>query len=418
MRRIIATLCLVFLCSASAYSSGFSIYEASVRANGMLGAFSAYANHVSTIFYNPAGLAGLDGFRFSGGVSIIAPRSSFRNLSPLAPVGQETLMKEQNFLVPNMYASYQINENLTAGLGIYAPFGLGTKWPADWVGRGSSIEASVETLFANPAIGYKLPDFGIGEIKVGAGLRVAFHGTVKLSRAVQDFTPEGTFAMEGELREPAFGFNAGILYEPVENVTLGFTYRSEVTVAFEGNAEFRNLPVGFPPNGAQGSAEITLPASYVIALNVEPIDGLTTELDYVWFGWSSYDELTITFDQPIVALGGNSITSIRNFQDTWQLRFGAEYSKIGIDGLTVRAGIGYDKNPIRERYVDPTLPDADRWLFSAGITYSLTDYLDIDASYIFVRANQREVTNTYEGGIDGVYTTYANIPGLGITLKF
>lgn len=416
MRRIIVTLCLVFLGSASAYSSGFSIYEASVRANGMLGAFSAYANHVSTIYYNPAGLAGLDGLRFSGGATIIAPRSTFRNLSPLAPAGQETIMEEQNFLVPNLYGSYQITENLTAGIGIYAPFGLGTKWPSDWVGRGSAIETNIETLFANPSVGYKLPDFGIGEIKVGAGLRVAFYGAVKLSRAIRSFTPEGTFSMEGELKEPAFGFNAGVLYEPMEDITLGFTYRSEVTAAFEGNAQFQNLDVGFPST-AQGNTEITFPSSYVVALNVEPTDGLTTEVDYVWFGWSSYDELVIEFDQTITALGGNTIINERNYKDSWQLRFGAEYTELGVEGLTIRGGIAFDKNPVRERFVDPTLPDADRWLFSGGITYGLTDYLAIDASYIFVRANQRKVTNTREGGIDGVYSTYASLPGLGLTLK-
>lgn len=416
MRRIIATIFLLLLCSSSAYSSGFSIYEASVRANGMLGAFSAYADHVSTIYYNPAGLAGLDGVQVSGGATIIAPRSTFRNLSSLGPVGQETEMEKQNFLVPNFYGSYQITENLTAGVGIYAPFGLGTKWPSDWVGRGSAIETSIETLFVNPAIGYTLPDFGIGKIKVGAGLRVAFHGEVKLSRAVTSFTPEGTFILDGELDKPAYGFNAGLLYEPVEDITLGFTYRSEVTTKFKGEASFENLSAGFPST-AEGEAEITLPASYVIALNVKPIEGLSTEIDYVWWGWSSYDELAIEFDQTIPALGGNTLVNERNYKDSWQLRFGAEYTKLGVEGLDLRAGIAYDENPIRDEYVDPTLPDSDRWLFSGGLTYSLTDYLDIDASYIFIRAKQRKVTDTNEGGIDGVYTTYANLPGLGFTLN-
>lgn len=416
MRRIIATVCLVFVGTVSAFASGFSIYEASVRANGMLGAFSAYADHVSTIYYNPAGLANLDGLRISGGATVIAPRSTFRNLSSLGPTGQETVMQEQNFVVPNFYGSYQINENLTAGIGVYAPFGLGTKWPSEWIGRGSSIEADIQTLFVNPSFGYTLPEFGIGTIRVGAGLRVAFHGEVKLSRAVTSFTPEGTFSLDGELKKPAYGYNLGLQYQPVEDVTLGFTYRSEVTMEFEGDASFRNLEVGFPPS-ARGGAEITMPASYVVALKVDPIEGLTTELDYVWWGWSSYDELAIEFDQSIPALGGNTIVNERNYHDSKQIRFGAEYTKLGVEGLTIRGGIAYDENPIRDEYVDPTLPDADRWLFSGGITYSLTDYLDIDASYIFIRANQRKVTDTVEGGIDGVYTTYANLPGLGFTLK-
>jgi len=416
MRRFIATICLVFLYSTVTFASGFSIYEASVRANAMLGAFSAYARHVSTIYYNPAGLAGLDGIRISGGATIIAPRTSFRNLSALAPLGQKTNLKKQNFWVPNAYASYQINANLTAGVGVYSPFGLGTEWPSDWVGRGASIKADIKTLFVTPAVGYKLPDWGIGTIKIGAGLRMAVFGKVKLKRAVQSFTPEGTFTLNGDLDKTAFGFNAGILYQPIKDVTLGFTYRSKVKTKYSGDAEFVNLPVGFP-NTAKGSAEITLPSSYVVALNVKPIKGLTTELDYVWWGWSSYDKLAINFDQTIPALGGNKIVNERNYKDSWQLRFGAEYSELGIKGLTIRGGIAYDKNPIRDRYVDPTLPDADRWLFSGGLSYNLTDYLAVDVAYIFIRTKQREVTNTTAGGIDGVYNTYANLPSFGLTMK-
>lgn len=251
---------------------------------------------------------------------------------------------------------------------------------------------------------------------------VAFFGEVKLSRAVRSFTPEGTFTLDGSLNKPAFGFNAGILYEPVTDVTLGFTYRSEVHTEFEGEAIFENLPVGFPAS-AQGSAGIDLPASWVAALNIKPVKGLTTEIDYVWWGWSSYDELLIEFDQPVTALQserfpeGRGIASERNFDDTWQIRFGAEYTELPVEGLTVRGGIAYDKNPIPEEYVDPTLPDSDRLLFSGGVSYSLTEYLDIDASYIFIRAEQRRVEGT-ESGIDGIYNTYANLPGIGITMKF
>lgn len=422
MQRIIATICLVLLCSGSAYSSGFSIYEASVRANGMLGAFSAYADDASTIFYNPAGLGGLEGINVTGGVTVIAPRSTFRNLSPLAPIGTETEMEEQNFLVPNFYGSYQITENLTAGIGVYSPFGLGTEWPEDWVGRGSAIETSIETIFITPAIGYEFTETGIGNIRIGAGLNIAAYGKVELSKAVTSFTPEGSFILDGDLKEPAFGFNTGIQYEPIEQVTLGFTYRSEVSTEYEGDAFFEDLSVGFP-SSTKGESEITLPASYVIALNVKPIKGLKTELDYVWWGWSSYDELVIEFDQAIPALSserfpeGRGTVSERNYEDSWQLRFGAEYTELPVEGLVVRGGIAYDENPIKDRYVDPTLPDSDRWLFSGGLSYQVTDYLAVDASYIFIRAKQREVTNTHEGGIDGVYTTYANLPGLGFTLN-
>lgn len=416
MRRFIATICFIIIGSYSSFASGFSIYEASIRANGMLGAFSAYADHVTTIYYNPAGLGGLDGIRFSTGATIIAPRTSFRNLSPLAPAGQEFEMKNENFLAPNLFGSYQITDRLTAGIGVYAPFGLGTKWEEDWVGRGESIEADIQTLFATPAIGYKLPEFGIGEIKIGAGLQIAFFGEVGLSRALRQFTPEGSFSLDGELKEPAYGFNAGILYKPIEDVTLGFTYRSEVKTEYEGSGEFRNIP-GRNVVPVEGSTTIDLPASWVAAINVKPMEGLSVEADYVWWGWSSFDELRIEFDEPVPGLGITETVSERNYEDSWQIRVGAEYTELPLEILTVRAGIAYDKNPIKDRYVDPTLPDADRWLFSTGVTFRVTDYLDVDASYIFIRAKERRVDNT-ESGIDGVYNTHANLPGLGVSLKF
>ncbi|HKL18232.1 MAG TPA: OmpP1/FadL family transporter [Halalkalibaculum sp.] len=416
MRKFLATICFIFIGSYSALASGFSIYEASIRANGMLGAFSAYADHVTTIYYNPAGLSGLEGIQISAGATVIAPRTSFRNLSPLASEGEKFNMKKQEFLAPNFFGSYQVADGFTVGVGVYAPFGLGTEWEQNWVGRGESIEANIRTLFANPAIGYELPDFGIGEIKLGAGLQVAFFGEVSLSRAIRQFTPEASFSLDGELNEPAFGFNAGILYSPIEDLTLGFTYRSEVKTEFEGTGSFRDLP-GRVLVPVEGSAEIDLPASWVAAVNVKPMEGLTVEADYVWWGWSSYDELRIEFNEPVPVLGITETVSERNYEDSWQIRVGAEYSELPLEILTVRAGIAYDKNPIKEEYVDPTLPDANRWLFSGGVTLTVTDYLDIDASYIFIRAKQRRVEGT-ESGIDGVYNTHANLPGLGATLKF
>lgn len=416
MRRIIATISLILLCSSSAFASGFSIYEASVRANGMLGAFSAYADHASTIFYNPAGLGGLEGINVSAGASIIAPRSSFRNKTPLAPYGAEYEMKKNQFFVPNLYATYEIADGLTAGIGVYAEFGLGTEWNDDWVGRSASTKAEIETITVNPAVGYKIDNTGIGTIRLGAGLRSIVHGKVELARAVTDFTPEGDFALQGELTEPAFGYNLGVMYSPLDMVTLGFTYRSSIEAEFEGEAEFNNLAVGFPST-AGGGTTIEFPASYVIALNVKPMPNLTIEGDYIWWGWSSYDELVIKFDQTIPAFGNNQIVSPRNFEDTFQLRFGAEYKEFGVEGLTLRAGFAYDENPIPERDVDATLPDSDRIEFSGGLSYAINEHVEVDAAYIFIRANQREVDNTVSG-IDGVYNTYANIPSLGVTLNY
>ncbi|SMO66080.1 OmpP1/FadL family transporter [Fodinibius sediminis] len=422
MRRTIATICLVFVCSTSAFSSGFSIYEASIRANGMLGAFAAYADHVSTIYYNPAGLSGLDGLRISGGATIIAPRSSFRGpfASSSAYPGSSKRydMHEQNFLVPNFYASYEIQDGLTAGIGVYAPFGLGTRWDKNWVGRTEAINTSVETIFVQPTVGYQLPDFGIGNVKIGAGLVIAAYGKVELSRAVEDFAVEDDiFALDGELEKPGLGYNLGLLYEPTDRVTLGFTYRSKVETEYSGEADFGDLPTALFPSDAGGGTTLELPANWVAAVNVQATENLNLEADYVWWGWSSYDELVIEFDQQIPAFGSDRLASERGYDNSWQLRVGGEYTDAWTPGLSLRAGVAYDKSPLPTKYMDPTLPDANRWLFSGGLSYDVTEYLTVDASYIFIRSNER-TNRSSVNGLHGVYNTHANLPSLGLTMKF
>lgn len=422
MRRLIATVGIVLICATSAYSSGFSIYEASVRANGMLGAFSAYADHVSTIYYNPAGLSELDGFRVSGGATIIAPRSTFRGPFPSSTPypGSEGKysMDKQNFLVPNFYASYQIKEGLTAGIGVYAPFGLGTKWEQDWVGRTEAIETSIETIFVQPTVAYTLPDFGIGKVKIGAGLMIASYGHVKLSRAVEDFGVQNDiFSLEGDLEQPAIGYNLGLMLEPSDMLTLGFTYRSSVEVEFNGDADFGDLPSAAFPPGTSGGTTLELPSNWVAAVNLKPTQNLSFEVDYLWWGWSSYDELVIQFDQNIPALGSDQLASERDYDNSWQIRVGSEYTDAGVEGLDLRAGIAYDESPLPTRTMDPTLPDSDRWLFSGGLSYDLTGNLSVDAAYIFIRAKER-TNRSSENGLHGVYNTHAHLPSLGFTAKF
>ena len=98
-------------------------------------------------------------------------------------------------------------------------------------------------------------------------------------------------------------------------------------------------------------------------------------------------------------------------------RIPGKFDWAGVEGLDLRAGIAYDESPLPTRYMDPTLPDSDRWLFSGGLTYDITPNLSVDAAYIFIRAKERE-NRVSENGLHGVYNTYANLPSLGFTAKF
>ncbi|MDX1673040.1 MAG: outer membrane protein transport protein, partial [Balneolaceae bacterium] len=288
--------------------------------------------------------------------------------------------------------------------------------PGNWVGRNSSVEAELSTYFVNPAIGYTLPDFGIGRIHVGVGLQVAVTGNFRYQAAVTTFTPEGTFNLDTRMQEISFGFNAGLIYSPAEIIALGFAYRSPVEVEFEGEADFVDLPVGFPPT-ASVSTRIEFPASWTAAVNLRLHPRWRAEIDVVWWRWSSYERLNFIFDQTIVALSSNLLVDRRNFEDSWEFKGGIEYTGLLDDRLTLRSGAAYQQSPIEDAFVDAKNPGADSWFFSGGFTYKLTSAVEIDGAYIFLRAAERRVTDTH-ASLDGIYTGHAHMPSLGITLNF
>jgi long-chain fatty acid transport protein len=140
-------------------------------------------------------------------------------------------------------------------------------------------------------------------------------------------------------------------------------------------------------------------------------------LDYVNWGWSSYDSLVIDFREEFETTLLQDSRSPRLYDDVYQIRFGAEYNVRAVKGLMVRAGLGFDKNPVPEETLDPTLPDTDRLLSSFGLSYQITSNIGVNMYYTFIRGAERLVdlpTNKHAG----YYNTYANIAGFGVSMGF
>lgn len=421
MRKYLLLALLCAITSPLAYAGGFNVYYASVRANGMVGAFTAMANDASTIYYNPAGLAKVEGISVVGGVSFVAPRTTFRNLTEeIAPYGAEANLVENTFGVPNIHVSYQITDGLTFGVNVNVPFGLGTQWESDWIGQNEAIESGILSVFVNPSVGYTLPDFGIGDLHVGVGLQAIVAGDVQLNQGVGNFSSvsgASEFNLEGDLVDPVFGFNFGILYEPADLIAIGFNYRSEMTPTFSGTTEYTNLP-GELFSTTTGSTTLNFPASWNVGLNVEPMENLNILLDYVWWGWSTYEAIIIELDDPVAGFGGNQIVNNRDYEDTFQLRLGAEYG-LGetVKGLTVRGGLAFDQNPIPDNRLDPSLPDTDRYVWSLGASYAVADFLNVDVAFSRILGQERRI-NGDNTEFNAIYNTNATMGSVGVTLNF
>ena len=111
---------------AALTAQGFAVNELGTCTMGRGGVAGASpCADGSAIWYNPAGLANLAGTHFSVGGTLIAPHGGFTDDF----FGVKTDMLHQTFVVPNVYLTHHLGKGLGVGIGLYAPYGLGTKWP-------------------------------------------------------------------------------------------------------------------------------------------------------------------------------------------------------------------------------------------------------------------------------------------------
>lgn len=409
---------LMFLLLAKPnFSGGFQLNEHGTRAMALGGAFTALANDLSAIYFNPAGLTKLSGFRLMAGTTLISPTASFRGPSPNI---SESKLNSQLFTPSYLYAAYKLNDAFAVGLGVYNPFGLGTKWDENWVGKFISVDSDLKVFCISPVVAYKFSDM----ISVSAGLLYNI-ASVKLDRFVasKDLAPFGTEArikLEGD-ESAAIGFSFSTLINFTNNISFGAAYRSEVEFNFEGTATPTAIPAVLPllPQG-DVSATFNSPANLTLGLLYRASSQLSLTADFQYVMWSSYDSLKVDFSDAKYP----DISAPKLYEDTYLLRFGAEYQLDDLSAL--QAGFLYDKNPVKDAYVDPTLPDADRLGITLGGSYKLTNQIELQVSYMFLRFSERTITDSQvsysasEGfaPFNGTYNTTANLFSIGLNYNF
>lgn len=60
------------------------------------------------------------------------------------------------FYPSTVYVTHKFNEKISAGLGIFTPFGLATTWDDDWEGRYIGTKSEMKTFNINPVVSYQL----------------------------------------------------------------------------------------------------------------------------------------------------------------------------------------------------------------------------------------------------------------------
>lgn len=426
MKKLLAILAISGLCITSVFANGFQINEQGAKSLGMGGAFVAQADDPSAVYFNPAGIAFMDGIQLSLGVSPIMPRATFDSdgkTTSLTGKGDiNTDAEKKTFYIPNFYYTQKMGGKFAFGVGIFSNFGLATEWPKDWEGRFTTTNAEITTISLNPNIAYKISD----KLSIGGGLVFQKMDVTLENNVILSFTAPSTINLEGhttlEADSTAYGWNLGILFKPTENLSLGVSYRSKIKQKLDGTATTTKVTDGSVVDKDNGHANLTLPdIAYIGAAWTNKT--WTFEFDAQWTGWSSYDKLHVKFDTP--HLTKNEIIKQKQWNDVWALRFGTQY-KLN-DTVSLRAGIIRDYSPVDDAYLDPLVPSGDRWLYTAGLGLNFGK-LTVDLAYNYLDDEDRKYDNSngdiYAGSskvghVTGTFKdVYAHIFGINVSYKF
>lgn len=418
---ILFSFVMLFSISNQSFAGGFQINEHSARAMGMAGAFTGLANDASAVYFNPAGITQLTGTNFLAGITLIAPSAKFTGPTPLTT---ESEMESQLFTPFNFYVTHQFSKSFHAGLGVNNQFGLGTKWEEKWPGRYLAVDTEIRSFFFTPVIAYAFSDQF--SISAGALISIADVTIIRMNRLEDPVTkekkPDAKVDMEGDGN--AFGFTAGILFKPSKQFSVGASYRSEMKFDFEGTLTTTPPTLDFthPLAGPQSvklpagdvKAPLTAPQNLSVGIAFMPSDELSITADFQYIGWSSYDSLKVNaenfyFDPPTNTVKETSVG--RKYENTFIIRAGAEY--LISDIFTIRGGVLYDRNPVQDEYVEPTLPDANRIGINVGFGYKFSKNFHIDVAYLLLTFSERIIDNS-KFGFNGTYKNLAHLFGVNL----
>jgi len=433
---VAAMVCFVWsLVSAVPCSgAGYGIYEWGARGNALGGAMVARADDPSALAYNPAGITQLPGDQFMVGITAIMPDIdiNFRN----APAGSvDGRGKDNIWPIPNAFYTHQINETYWVGFGIYSRVGLGTevKNEEQFAGRYNCSRAGIESLSFNPNLAVKITD----ELSVAVGAEAVW-----LDFSYNKFTDvDGNPATATDIKQEIsadgwkYGFNLALHYKPEDWLSIGASFRNEISMGVDGEADFTRssgaeaalaamkaslvpavkqmgtfLDAALRDTGVGGTEPI--PQLVSVGVMFTPVDRLSVEVDAVHTKWSSYKQLTMEYDN---ILGDRS--SRKNWEDTWRFQIGLEYAFS--DRLDLMAGYVFDESPIVDEYVDYAVPANDRQIYSLGARLH-TGRWTFDVSYSYLTVKDRDVSaRPAEGVLDSKFENgNSHMIGFGVACAF
>ncbi|AVI61439.1 OmpP1/FadL family transporter [Halomonas sp. GFAJ-1] len=405
--------------ASQANAGGYQINEQSVSGQGYGHAGrSSNVNDATIVFGNPAGMSFLDRAQITAGGTYLNVNSDIDNPTSSRfletpggslPLGSAGGSNDGDMvpgtLIPFAFYAQPVNEQLAFGFGVYAPFGSKTDYEDGFMGRNQGNYTEVRVISAQPTVSYRFNEqWGVGVGLTYNRVDGELHRQVPVAVGqAPDGSPiitEVDSRVEGD--DEAWGYNLGVIYQPVPETTFGLTYRSKVDYTLEGDFT-ASSPVldqlGLGTITDDASLDLTTPETVNFSLTQQMSDDLKLMFGASWARWSRFDKILVSGVERDVITNEQ-----QNYSNAWAFSTGGEYQLT--PALALRAGVTLDFTPTQDATRSVRIPSDDRRIFSIGAGWSPTPDLTLDFAYSYLteRGTQVEQTKTDSFTVAGQQT--------------
>ncbi|MBU4494984.1 MAG: outer membrane protein transport protein [Acidobacteria bacterium] len=381
-------------------ASGFALYELGGRASALAGAFTARADDASAVYYNPAGIAFLDGIRIKANI-LYSPLKT----TALSPGTQLTFTSDLAQIQGFFYATWSPFPRITFGIGRFSPYSTDVNWGGGWPGKNFCLSAQLSSVYYRPAVAIKLTE----GLALGFGIDFVFSKS-EWSHVVEFPTeniPQIQTPLYMDSRPHAggsgIGFVAGLLWKIGKRLQIGGKYQHKVAFDAKGKNTFHQYLTDsysrilgpenkFVPLTTLLDAfyelqnvtfKISYPTEIVLGLMFVPVERVTLLLDFQWSDWSESLNWEFQSDKTGADMNPEFMEAYGNFfgvtpdydkqgaelrwKDTWNIKYGIEYALSSV--LALRAGYANNPSAVEGEAIHPIIPDLDSHIVSFGLGY-------------------------------------------------
>jgi long-chain fatty acid transport protein len=377
----------------------FTFHEPSARAAALGGAFTARADDATALFYNPAGLAFLGGFRLKTNIAFDRRTTSAVRLDT-----GRTFETAPSEITGSLGVSWQPLKRVTIGTGFFSPFNYESYWTPGWSGETLCTRDRLRSFFFRTVLAVEV----VKGLAVSGGLDVVSSSlrwrhlipfNLEPFPLAHDVDVESSHVLHGS----GLGFVAGALWKVFPALQIGARYQKSVAIDYAGTDIFnRQLDISGEsvPNPTGGTRRVsdlidlyyrtqnvtghlTLPREIALGAAFTPIAKLSLYFDVQLDRWQGSGDWIFRSENEGDAINPAFTSVYQQFyglaldygvqgvalglQDTKKFKAGLEFRPGRY--LALRAGYARHQSSVDEADRTPVYPDLDRSVYSLGFGY-------------------------------------------------